>query len=421
MDIRVVCIGTELLIGHTVNTNLAFIGGVLEAEGYEISREICIPDEPAVMREVFHSQLTASDVLITVGGLGPTRDDITRDAAVEAMGSEMVFDRDVYDHIARFLTCRGVRLRPEALRVQSMVPVGATPLVNLNGTAPGLWCPVDNRVMVLLPGPPRELQPIFTDCVMPRIKQLSRPHVSRRVIKICGVPESIVEERVEKVLDSFRGIEPAYCARPSFVDVRLTCLSGDAGALEPAVSALHREFSREALAESEDDILHSLSTLLRSRNWRLAVAESCTGGAIGAEITSMPGSSDWFVGGFITYSNELKEELLGVRASTLAADGAVSEQTAREMVQGLIDRTGAQCGIAVTGIAGPSGGSDEKPVGLVYIAIAVGKRVVVYRKIYPGNRQTVRDRAKATALVELRTAILSHESCIKPMAAPPES
>lgn len=407
MEIRIVCVGTELLIGHTLNSNLAFLGGALEAQGYAVARETCIPDDPAVMRGVFARELAESDLLILVGGLGPTRDDLTRQVAGDVLGAGLEFHQEIFDGIADFLTRRGVALRPEAIRIQSMVPAGATPLPNGNGTAPGLWCPVRSKAMVLLPGPPRELRPMFIGQVLPRLPELGGPEVSRLSLSVCGVPESLVEERVDRVLAAFPAVAPAYCARPSFVDVRLTGRRGGEAELEQALASLRREFRQEALDEGCGDIVRAIGDLLVRRGWRLATAESCTGGGLGAALTACPGASDWFSGGIVAYSNACKETLLGVAAGTLRSCGAVSGQTAREMVSGLADRLGAECGVAITGIAGPGGGTPEKPVGLVYIAVAVPGKVTVHRQVYPGDREAVRERAIASALVGLWMAMCS--------------
>ena len=407
MEIHVICIGTELLIGHTLNTNLAFLGSALEKHGFVIAKEICVPDTPAVMRDVFQKEMAEADVVITVGGLGPTADDLTRDAAAAALGRELEFHQNIYDRIADFLGKRGVKLRPDALRTQSMVPRESIPLVNFNGTAPGLWCPVENKVMVLLPGPPGELQPMFTDQVLPRLLSRGTPRIIRRSLTVSGVPESLVEDQVKKILGDFPAVEPAYCARPAMVDIRLTAGPAERAALTEAAAAIAEVFKRQLIPPEDGDSVGAIARLLIGRGWTLAVAESCTGGLLGAELTARPGSSNWFSGGFITYSNALKISCLGVSPDTLSTQGAVSEATAMEMVDGLLTATGAECGIAVTGVAGPGGGTPEKPVGRVYIAIAVPGHRRVLEQTFPGNRENVRLRARATAFCELRNMLMT--------------
>ncbi|MDT8389206.1 MAG: competence/damage-inducible protein A [Lentisphaeria bacterium] len=406
MNIHIVCIGTELLIGHTLNTNLAFLGSSLEALGFVVAQETCVPDFPAVMRDTFQRELAAADVVITVGGLGPTSDDLTRGVAAEVLGAELEFHQHIHDRIADFLTCRGVTLRRDALLVQSMVPRGATVLPNENGTAPGLWCPAGDKLMILLPGPPRELQPMFTDHVLPRLVSRGAPRVSRRSLTVSGVPESIVEERVKKILRNCSTVEPAYCARPSTVDIRLTATPAETAFLDHMAALVVEEFKREIIPPEDGDVVGSIARLLTERHWTLAVAESCTGGLLGAELTARPGSSQWFSGGFITYSNALKTACLDVPAETLTTYGAVSEATALAMVDGLLAKSGADWGIAVTGIAGPGGGTPEKPVGRVYIAIAGPGYRRVFEQTYPGNRENVRLRARATAFSECRDMLL---------------
>ncbi len=406
MDISIVCIGTELLIGHTLNTNLAFVGAALEAEGYVVAREICIPDQPAVMRDTLRRELEQADLVITVGGLGPTRDDLTRSVAAELLGLELRFDPQVHRQIVDFLSRRGVALRDEPIRRQAMVPLGATVLANRNGTAPGLWCPFAGKALVLLPGPPRELQPMFTDELLPRLRTMGPPEVCRRSLQVCGVPESLVEEQVDELLLSFPGLEPAYCARPSFVDVRLSGRPGQATELAAAVEALRAAFGAAALPAEQTDIVAAIGCLLLERGWKMATAESCTGGGLAAELTERPGASAWFAGAVVAYANEWKTLNLGVAEETLARHGAVSEETAREMALGLLARAGVQVGVSLTGIAGPEGGTPGKPVGLVYIGVAVPGGCRVHGRQFPGNRGNVRERAVSTALVLLRQALL---------------
>jgi len=418
--IQAICIGTELLTGHTVNTNLALMAEALDGCGYTVACEVCIPDELGVIRDTVRAGLAQADVVVTVGGLGPTCDDLTRPAVAEVLDAPLHFDAAIYRHIEEYLRRRNVPLRCEALHVQAQVPERATAIVNRNGTAPGLWCPSADggHVVVMLPGPPREFGPMFLDDVLPRLRALAPPDVARRGLRVVGVPESIVEERVDRALAGVSGLTKAYCARPLSVDVRLSASPDRAAALDAALEALRAEFGPAALDAGEASVVASIGRRLRGRGWRLATAESCTGGGIAEAITAEAGSSEFFAGGIVCYANDWKTAQLGVRPQTLAAHGAVSPETAREMLDGLMGRTGVEAAIAVTGIAGPGGATPEKPVGLVYMAIGVRDRREVHCRQFPGNRGTVRDRAVATSLILLRNALQESDGA-EPAAATP--
>lgn len=402
MRVEVISIGGELLIGHTVNTNFALIGATLAEHGYGVDREVCIPDHPQTVAKAVHEALAQAHLVITIGGLGPTRDDLTRDVVAAALDRPLHFSPSVHDHIQAYLAKRLVNLPDHALKTQSMVPQGATPLLNTNGTAPGLWCPVDaDHAVVLLPGPPRELKPILVEQVMPRILAAWPPQWHRRTVRVCGIPESRLAERVETVLDGEADIDIAYCARPGVVDVRLTGPKPRQASVDRCARHLEAELGEAVLAEG-DDLVEAIARCLTRAGMSLAVAESCTGGGLGAAITERSGAAEFFLGGVIAYDNAVKRRELGVPGEILETCGAVSEATARAMVQGVCARFHADAGIAVTGIAGPDGGTEEKPVGLVFIATRVGDDVRVERRIYPGDRETVRQRTVNSALNQLR-------------------
>lgn len=408
MRIHVVCTGTELLIGQTLNTNLLFLGDKLNAAGYSIAQERCVPDAGREIAAAVAAELQAAQVVITIGGLGPTSDDLTRDAVAAHLGVKLHFDHAVYEAIVAYLAGRAVKVPDQALRVQAMVPDGATVLPNRNGTAPGLWCPAPaGKVVVMLPGPPRELQPMFMESVLPRIQVLGPAEVVRRAFHLCGIPESAAADKVEAALQSFPGIEPAYCAQPYQVTVRLSAKPADQNRLNTVWQQLVTAFGPAVLPEGSGGLAAAVGALLKARHWSLATAESCTGGGIAAAITDVAGSSDYFLGGLVTYANAWKQQLLEVRETTLAAHGAVSAESAGEMLAGLFRRDAVDAGIAVTGVAGPGGGTPEKPVGLVYIAtgLRTGKPQIE-RFQFPGNRETVRLRTVTVALNQLRLQLL---------------
>jgi nicotinamide-nucleotide amidase len=409
VKIEIICTGTELLIGHTLNTNLQFLGRELDTAGYEIAEERTVPDGgEAIGAAVGQALAAGADVVITIGGLGPTCDDLTRDAVAAQLGTRLKFDATVHAAIVAYLGERSIRVPADALRLQAMVPEGATALLNRNGTAPGLWCPApENRLVVMLPGPPRELRPMFLEQVLPRLRERGPATVLRCGFHVCGVPESVVAERAERILTEFPGIAPAYCARLGEVDVRLSAPPACAPTLTAALNAVHAAFGPAALPPQCPDPAAAVGDLLLRRGWWLALAESCTGGWIAKTLTDRPGASRFFCGSVVSYSNDWKHTLLDVSADTLAQHGAVSAETAGAMLDALFRRYEADAGIAVTGIAGPGGGTPEKPVGLVYIASGIrGRPPQVACSLFPGDREGIRQRTVTLALNQLRLQLL---------------
>ena len=406
MSIAILSIGTEILRGTTTNSNLAFIGETLMAQGYTVAEEMCIPDTVEAIRRGLGCSFEAADTVITIGGLGPTKDDITKKTAAAFLGLELRHDQGTHERVAAYLKRRHAKLPEASASIQAEVPEGATVLPNDNGTAPGLWCPSgEGNVLIMLPGPPRELKPLFSQKVLPLLKERERPTFAVSRVRVCGIPESLVEEKTEAAIASFPQITAAYCAKPAGVDVRLECDRQQASVLEKATVRLRDCFAGAVLPEGFSTPVAHAADLLERRGWRLGVAESCTGGMIASRITSFPGASRFFTGGFITYSNAMKERYCGVKPATLERYGAVSEETAREMAAGTRTALGVETSIAVTGIAGPSGGTAEKPVGLVFIATSVNGTIEVKRETFPGNRDTVRQRTVAHALNQLRIGI----------------
>ncbi|NOY79877.1 MAG: CinA family nicotinamide mononucleotide deamidase-related protein [Kiritimatiellaeota bacterium] len=407
MQIHVLCIGDELLSGNTLNTNLAFLGRSLADAGYRVRREICIPDTPEAIEAAVVAELAEADIVITIGGLGPTSDDVTRPVVARALGLSLRLDRGVLREIQAYLSRRNVRVPSHAIETQAMVPEGALVLPNRTGTAPGLWCVADTgKAVVMLPGPPRELRPMFLESVLPRLRRLAPPDRIFRILKVCGVPESTVAARVEALLPAFPGVSPAYCAKPAEVALRL-CAPPDRGAvLAAAADRVREELADAVLPEDAPNLPAAVGKALRERAWALATAESCTAGGIAAAITDVPGASSYFAGGVVAYSNAVKLNVLGVSGATLHQFGAVSAETVAEMVRGVRRLLEVETAVAVTGIAGPDGGTPEKPVGLVYIATAVRDHVRVRRFLFPGSRENIRLRTVTVALNDLRLHIL---------------
>lgn len=409
MKLEVLTIGTELLLGYTVDTNAAELGRALAAAGAEITRRTTVADRPEAIRAGVVEALERTGFVIATGGLGPTRDDMTKTVVAELLDKRLVLDERVLASIeARFQ--RMGRPMPAINRTQAEIPEGATILPNPRGTAPGLWVEdARGRIVVLLPGVPREMRGLLVEEVLPRIVAQqggSRRVVLSRTVRTTGVSESAVAERVGPIESDIAPLTLAYL--PSFegVDLRVTAWGlepKDADArLAVVIQRLKAAVGEHGYGEDEADLAAVLLDALRKGRHRLAVAESCTGGMIGERITNIPGSSDTFIGGVVAYADVIKTAALKVPLETLEAYGAVSEATVRAMAEGAQRLFSADCTIAVTGIAGPGGGTPEKPVGTVWLAARKHTTTRVLTRVLPGERDDVRRRAAQAGLDLLR-------------------
>jgi len=409
MQAEVINTGSELLLGLVVNTHLAYLAGELAPCGITIARQVCVPDGPPI-KEALDRALDRADVVLTTGGLGPTTDDITREAAAELLGLSLVPDESILSGIRERFARRGLPMAERVAR-QAMVPVGADVLPNPNGTAPGLYFPPTvlghrrARHLFLLPGPPRELRPMTRDYVLPKLRAVLPPSSQRerRIYRLTGIGESQVEERIGKELEERGEFEVGYCARPSEVDFRLVGPAEALAQVEPEIRAILGEW----IYSDGDTLETAIVSLLREKKLTLAVAESCTGGSLAGRITDVAGSSDVFLAGYVTYANEAKEKTFGVPADLLAAHGAVSEPVAAAMAEGARRISGADFALSTTGIAGPGGGTENKPVGTVYIGLAsTGYPTVVRRCYFPLDRVTFKHMTTSAALDLLRRQVL---------------
>lgn len=405
MRIEVINTGTELLLGKVINTHAAFFGDELFKLGLRIFRQTTIPDGDDIQR-VLEEAFPRCDAILITGGLGPTSDDITRETVAGLLGLPLHKDEAVWEHIRQFFLKRGREANSWNER-QAMVPEGAEVLPNPNGTAPGLFVPATagkTPHLFLLPGPPRELRPMFHGEVLPRLRQLSDSEILPwRNFKIYGVGESNIAEAIEPRVQDIDGLEYGYCCRLGEVDVRLI---GPEAAIETASGVLRDEFAEAIVTESETPIEQVIIEMLTEHGRTVATAESCTGGLIASTLTDISGSSAVFHRGYVTYANEAKAELLGVSESMLAEHGAVSEPVARAMAEGCLAKSSADFAIAVTGIAGPTGGSDEKPVGTVFFAVAsTGGDTVVRHECFTSDRISFKARTCRAALDLLRRRI----------------
>jgi nicotinamide-nucleotide amidase len=401
-----VTVGNELLYGETVDTNAAWLGRSLAHLGIGVARTFTVGDDPDEIRAAVSAAMEGADLVLVSGGLGPTPDDLTKEAVADLLDREIILDVQLLEELAERFRVRGYDRLPVPNRSQAGVPAGATVLRNPQGTAPGLGLESGPRLIVMLPGVPRELRAIFdgdlSALLLRRFADRLQP-IHHRTIRTTGVPESRLAELVAPLLPEDMGpLSLAFLPDLRGVDLRLTAKGVSAteaqdwfarleGALEPAVSKWRFE------AES-GDIAEALNVALAAARMTVATAESCTGGLVAKRITDRPGSSEVFVGGVISYADAIKIGQLGVSPDDLRAHGAVSEPVARQMATGVRERFGASAAIGITGVAGPGGGSVDKPVGTVWVATAVRDAVEARLMSLPGDRNAVRERAAESAL-----------------------
>lgn len=425
--IELLAIGDELLLGETLDTNSAWIAQRLAREGIAIARKTTVGDEDRVIREALDAALRRTRVVVCTGGLGPTRDDLTRDAVARHYGREQHIDEGWMTVLRERYRRRGIPM-PEVNRVQALLPEGGTLLHNDMGSAPGLMIDDDEIGMTfLLPGVPSEVRWLMEAYVVPMLRE--RMHTARpirsRMLRTAGVNEASLAERIDDIaqelaaeLDAPPKLSLAFLPQVAGVDLRLTCRSGAADVeelLDRTIDRLKERLGDSVYADDETDLADLVGRMLRERGLTLSLAESCTGGLVSKRLSDAPGASEFLLAAFVTYHNAAKREFLGVRTETLAMHGAVSEQCAREMAEGARRAIGADVAVAITGVAGPGGGSEEKPVGTVWYAVALSPALastltppspIVARKlVHPGDRGDIRDRAAQTALDMLRRVL----------------
>lgn len=411
MHVELITIGDELLLGHTIDGNAAWLARELAAIGVRVKWRSTVGDSKEDIQAAVRSALERSGAAITTGGLGPTADDLTKPAIAEVFRRALHFDAELWERLRRMWRERGrTGELPEANRQQVMIPDGATVLPNRHGTAPGVWLEDDrNRWVVMLPGVPREMRGLATEEVLPRIKARMQGagHVVRSLaVRTTGIAESALPALLAEYAEVIDGMRVAYQPSPAGVDLRLT-IDGVSAAdgdrrLSLAAQELRNRIGTPVYGIGDQDLAAIMLERCRERGWRIAVAESCTGGLLGERLTSIPGSSDVFFGGVIAYDNSVKSRLLGVTASDLATHGAVSEQVARAMAASVRSVTGAEVGLSITGIAGPDGGTPVKPVGTVWIAVDTPIGARTYGGRFIGDRGEIRFRATQAVLDLLR-------------------
>jgi nicotinamide-nucleotide amidase len=402
VNTELLTIGTELLLGMTIDTNGAEIAQALAATGVQVVRRTSVSDRPDQIRDAVSEALSRTGAVLTTGGLGPTRDDITKRVVAELFGAPLEFKQELWDGLVeRF--ARLERTPVASNRSQAEVPRGATVLPNRWGTAPGLWLEGERGLVIMLPGVPSEMRRLLEHEVLPRFAARSAGGVVRSLlVRTSGIPESFLAERLGEIEQKIAPLTLAYLPGLEGVDLRISAWNvGSEEAdrrLRSAADEIRARAGSCVYGEGESDLAGLLLEQARAKNLKLAVAESCTGGLLGARLTEIPGSSDVFVGGIIAYDNRLKVELLDVSPALIAEHGAVSEPVARAMASGAAGRFGTDAALSVTGIAGPGGGTPSKPVGTVWLACSLNGAVEARRVLFTGSRHDIRARAAQAAL-----------------------
>ena len=413
MVVELISVGTELLLGNIVNSNTQYLAEKCALLGLSMYHQVTVGDNRQRMAEVMKTALDRSDIVIMTGGLGPTEDDLTKEVCAEVMGFSLAEDPHTRERMEEFFKNSIYKEIPDNNWKQAIDPVGATVLDNHNGTAPGLIMEKDGKTAILLPGPPNELYPLFMDQVYPYLMKLQPDMIRSQMVKICGIGESQVEDKLLDLIDQQTNPTIATYAKTGEVHLRVTAKAGseeEAKALiKPVVKEIKNRFGDAVYTTKEDETLEmTVVRLLKKYELTVTTAESCTGGMLAARLVNVPGVSDVFREGFITYSNKAKRKILDVSKGTLKKYGAVSEQTAKEMATGGVFATDADVCVAITGLAGPDGATEEKPVGLVYIACYMKDHVWVEHYQFKGNRGKVREQSVIKALDLLRRSILKN-------------
>lgn len=410
---EIIAVGSELVTPYRLDTNSLWLTGRLNELGIDVRAKAIARDDRDDLAALFNQALSRTDLVVMTGGLGPTDDDLTREVVADALGLRLEEDAAILQGVRERFARRRIAM-PENNRRQAMVPAGATPLENKNGSAPGLWIEFNGKIIVLLPGPPREVHPMFDVDVAPRLAaRTGGRRLRRRVLKITGRSESEVDMLAAPVYGPWRSavipIETTILATPGQIELHLSATGNDVAsldrALESGVAALHAAVGSAIFSVDGRALEAVVGDLLKARGLTIAAAESCTGGLLLGRLTEISGSSAWVIGGVVAYSNDVKVRELGVRPALIEEHGAVSEPVASAMAKGVRERLGADVGVAITGIAGPSGGTETKPVGMVVIAATgLGDRVRTF--YFTGDRQMVRALSTAAALDMVRRALI---------------
>lgn len=414
MTVEFICVGTELLLGNIVNTNAAYLAEKCAELGLSCYFQTVVGDNEERLTLVLRTAMERSDIVILSGGLGPTEDDLTKEVAAKVCEKQLILHEPSKKAIQKYFEDKGIEPTDNNWK-QAMLPEGCIVMENHNGTAPGVIMETKEARVILLPGPPGELRPMFEESAVPYLTGLTSRVICSQTVKICGVGESKAETMVRDLIDTQTNPTIATYAKTGEVHIRVTAGAEDKKAaaklIKPVVKELKNRFGNDIYTTEPDVTLEkAVVDLLKANDLTVTCVESCTGGMLSARLINVPGVSDIYKSGVITYSNKSKRRIVGVKKATLQKYGAVSEQTAEEMAKGAVLLTKADVSVAVTGIAGPDGGTEEKPVGLVYIACNVKGKVTVKKYRFSGNRTKVRESAVSAALILMRGCILEYFS-----------
>lgn len=412
MKAEIITVGTEILLGDILNTNCRYLSRELAAMGIEMYYQITVGDNEERLLKTLEESLNRSDIVICTGGLGPTEDDITKEVCAKYFGYKLELHKPSLDAmIERFKHMNRVPTKNN--EKQAYFPKEAYILKNDNGTAPGCIMEKEGKMIVVLPGPPKEMESMFENYVKPYLSKLTDDVIESEVLRIIGVGESKVENDILDIIDSQTNPTIATYAKGYECTLRITAKAKSVEEakelIKPMSDEMKRRFGQSLYATGETSIEEVVAKMLVENNLKIAVAESCTGGMVSASLINYPGISSVFMEGCVTYSNEAKMKSLGVKKETLDVYGAVSDKCAKEMASGVAARYNTNVGIATTGIAGPGGGTDEKPVGLVYFGIYINGKVITKKYVFNGDRQGIRERATRTILNDLRLELLNME------------
>jgi nicotinamide-nucleotide amidase len=407
---EIMAVGSELLGPHFQDTNSLYIAQMLEKLGLDVTFKTIVGDNWNTLTLSIHQSLSRADFVIAMGGLGPTRDDRTREAFAHVLGKRLHFRQEILDTIRKRFERRGMTM-PAVNKKQAYVIEGTDVFTNKNGTAPGLWLDTGSKIILLLPGPPQELKPMFEEFVLPKLEKLRSSFGVTKVLKTTGLTESEIEELIFDLYPKNPDIRMNTLAYPGQIEIHLKALSSKSKdeaerMLNRLLESILSRLQDSVFSPEGKELEEVVGTLLRIHNQTLAAAESCTGGLLGSRITDVSGSSDYFLMGVVAYSNQAKNKLLGIPMDLIEEHGAVSSEVAQAMASGIRDGSQADLGLGVTGIAGPTGGTPDKPVGLVYVALDSEEGTKVTKNLFLGNREAVKFQSSQKALDMVRLHLL---------------
>ncbi|MEY8001956.1 competence/damage-inducible protein A [Clostridium sp. Mt-5] len=411
MKAEILCVGTEILLGDIVNTNAQFISKGLADLGIEVYHQSVVGDNPKRLLDELENGFKRSDIIITTGGLGPTPDDLTKETGAKFFNRELILDKNSLDDLKDHFSKMGRSYSKGNNIKQAYFPKESTIFPNPHGTAPGCAIEEKGKTLIILPGPPKEAAPMFTNYVIPLLEKYSSGIIKSKVLRICGIGEGTMAEMASDIINNNTNPTVAPYAKEEDTILRITAEASTENEalnlIKPVEIELRKKFGVNIYGEDDIKMEEVLGKMLIDKNYTISSAESCTGGLIAAKLINYPGISEVFKEGAVTYSNEAKINRLGVKKSTLDKYGAVSYETAKEMAEGIAKTSNTDIGISTTGIAGPDGGSPEKPVGLVYMGLYINGKTQVKKFQYFGSRDTIRRRAAMSALDWIRREIIN--------------